>query len=153
MVRMVDLPPTKREGMERYPTPEFDTEPWVEGVPIAQRTVTLISSAGLIERGDRPVAPRDARYRVIPHNLPAEQILMSHVSVNFDRTGFQRDFYVVLPRDRLDELVASGEIGAVATEHYSFMGATEAEKLEPAARKLAADLHRKQVDTALLLPV
>ena len=64
MVRMIDLPPTKREGMERYPTPEFDTEPWVGGVPIAQRTVTLISSAGLIERGDRPVAPRDARYRV-----------------------------------------------------------------------------------------
>ena len=47
---------------------------------------------------------------------------MSHVSVNFDRTGFQRDLNVVLPRDRLDELVASGKIGGVAPEHYSFMG-------------------------------
>ena len=153
MVRMIDLPPTKREAMERYPTPEFDTEAWVGGAPIAQRTVTLISSAGLIKRGDRPVTPRDARYRVIPHHLPAEQILMSHVSVNFDRTGFQRDLNVVLPRDRLDELVASGKIGGVAPEHYSFMGATEAVKLEPAARRLAAKLHAEQVDTALLLPV
>ena len=114
MVRMIDLPPTKREAMERYPTPEFETEAWVGGAPLAQRTVTLISSAGLIERGDRPVTPRDARYRVIPHHLPAEQILMSHVSVNFDRTGFQRDLNVVLPRDRLDELVASGRIGGAA---------------------------------------
>ena len=34
MVRMIDLPPTKREAMERYPTPEFDTEAWVGGAPI-----------------------------------------------------------------------------------------------------------------------
>lgn len=153
MVRMADLPATKREMMEFYEPERFATQPWVRGVALARRTVTLISTAGLIMRGDRPVTPRDPRYRVIPHRAHDNDILMSHVSVNFDRTGFQRDLNVVLPRERLDELAAAGEIGAAADEHYAFMGATEAHLLEPAVRKLAGVLHKKGVDTALLLPV
>ena len=48
----------------------------------------------------------------------------------FDRTGFQEDHNVVLPIDRLNELAAAGEIGAIASIHYSFMGATHPDKLE-----------------------
>ena len=153
MVRMVDLPPTKRETMEIYPVPSFDTSPWVNGPPLSKRTVTLISTAGLILRGERPVTPRDTRYRIIPHDIDANDVLMSHVSVNFDRSGFQQDLNVVLPRDPLQALAANGEIARVADTHYAFMGATEAHKLEPSARKLATELKGKGVDTALLLPV
>ena len=78
---------------------------------------------------------------------------MSHVSVNFDRTGFQQDLNVILPRERLQELADAGEIGAVADEHYAFMGATDAHLLERSSRKLAQHLHDEGVDTALLLPV
>jgi D-proline reductase (dithiol) PrdB len=153
MVRLADLPATKREGMERYKTPCFGTQPWVNGISLKQATVTLISTAGLIMRGDRPVTPHDPRYRTIAHSGAANDILMSHVSVNFDRTGFQQDLNVVLPRERLQELADAGEIGAVADEHYAFMGATQAHLLEKSSRKLAALLHKKGIDTALLLPV
>ena len=153
MVRMADLPATKREMMEQYEPAVFDTQPWVLGPPLSERTLTLISTAGLVMRGERPVTPRDARYRVIAHRADANDILMSHVSVNFDRTGFQRDLNVVLSRDRLQELADDGEIGAVADEHYAFMGATEAHLLEGSSRKLARVLHNKGVDSALLLPV
>lgn len=153
MVRLADLPATKREGMERYATPNFETQPWVDGLPLNRRTVTLISTAGLFRRGDRPVAPRDTRYRAFGQYEHANDILMSHVSVNFDRTGFQQDLNVILPRERLQELADAGEIGSVANEHYAFMGATEAHLLERSSRKLAQRLHDEGVDTALLLPV
>ena len=153
MVRMMDLPATKRESMLAYEPVVFEKRPSVKGPPLAQRTVTLISTAGLIMRGERPVAPRDTRYRVIPHRAAANDIVMSHVSVNFDRTGFQRDLNVILPRDRLQELADKQVIGAVADEHYAFMGATEAHLLEASSKKLARELHEKGGDSALLIPV
>jgi hypothetical protein len=62
---------------------------------------------------------------------------MSHTSVNFDRTGFQEDVNVVFPLDRLRELHKEGVVGAIARRHYSFMGASPIQALEPKARELA----------------
>ena len=49
---------------------------------------------------------------------------MSHISVNYDRSGFQEDINVVFPIDRLRELEADGTIGSISDFHYSFMGAS-----------------------------
>jgi D-proline reductase (dithiol) PrdB len=78
---------------------------------------------------------------------------MTHISTNFDRTGFQRDWNVVFPLDRLKELSVDGIIGSVAAYHYSFMGATDPSEMEPAARNLADLLKGDRVDAALLVPV
>jgi D-proline reductase (dithiol) PrdB len=78
---------------------------------------------------------------------------MSHVSTNFDRTGFQQDLNVIFPLDRLREMTERGEIGSVANFHYSFMGATEPEKMEQTVRKLASILKKDEVNSVLLVPV
>ena len=78
---------------------------------------------------------------------------MSHVSVNYDRTGFQEDVNVVLPLDRLRELEREREIGAVADFHYSFMGAAPIRALEAKATELAGLLKKDRVDAVLLSPV
>ena len=78
---------------------------------------------------------------------------MSHVSVNFDRSGFQEDINVVFPIDRLRELAADGVIGSISDFHYSFMGAAPIRSLEPKARELALLLKKDQVDAVLLTPV
>jgi D-proline reductase (dithiol) PrdB len=78
---------------------------------------------------------------------------MSHVSVNFDRSGFQEDVNVVFPLDRLNELKAKGMVGSVSDYHYSFMGAAPIRALEPKARELAALLKKDHVDAVLLTPV
>jgi D-proline reductase (dithiol) PrdB len=78
---------------------------------------------------------------------------MTHISTNFDRTGFQQDWNVVFPLDRLRELAATGVIGSVADYHYSFMGAAAPADMESHARKLAGLLQGDQADTALLVPV
>ena len=66
-----------------------------------QRQVAIVSSAGLVVRGEDSFCGRDAHYRVIPADTKPDKLLISHISVNFDRTGFQDDWNVVFPLDRL----------------------------------------------------
>ncbi len=117
--------------------------------------MAVISTAGLHRRDDRPFAPGAAAtdYRVIPGSAKADELVMSHVSINYDRTGFQQDINVVLPLDRLRKLAVEGTIGSVADFHYSFMGAVPIRQLEPRARHLAGLLKQDKVDAILLSPV
>ena len=153
MVRMTDLPAGVQQHLAALECPRFESRPWVTGGPLSARRVAIVSSAGLIVRGDKPVMANDVRYRTIPHATPARDILMSHVSVNYDRTGFQRDINVAFPRDRLAELAADGVIGSVAVNHYATMGAVDPVGLEDQTRTLAGVLKSEGVDAALLLPV
>ena len=154
MARMERLPKSEQKSLPAMVCPEFSARPWVEPKALSARRIAIVNSAGLMRRtGERPVAPRATDYRIIPDALPAADILMSHVSVNFDRSGFYQDANCALPRDRLHELAAAGVIGSVADEHYSFMGATEPQKMEPHARELAQKLLASGVDTALIIPV
>ena len=79
--------------------------------------------------------------------------MMAHVLTNFDRSGYEQDLNVVLPRDRLRELAEAGEIGSVGTCHYPFMGSTDPLHMENASRELALHLKADSVDSVLLLPV
>jgi len=144
-----DLVPKELAGT---PCPEFDIQPWVEGSAIHQRRVALVSTAGLMHRDDKPFSLGAVDYRIIDTESD-QDILMSHVSPNFDRSGFAQDYNIALPLDRLKEMAARGEIGSVARYHYSFMGATEPEKMEPAARLLAKNFIGDKVDLVLLVPI
>ena len=104
-------------------------------------------------RGANPFRGRDPDYRAIPADTKPEELLISHISINFDRTGFQEDWNVVFPLDRLNELAADGVIGSVAEAHYSFMGATDPIQMEPHARELAGRLKRDNVDAVILSSV
>lgn len=156
MVRLVDLADSDRENMlKKVPTlPRFDGRPWVKGPALAKRRVAIISTAGLHKRGDRPFGSGAMDYRVIPGAASANDLVMSHMSVNFDRSGFQQDWNVAFPLDRLRELAAEGVVGSVADYHYSFMGAVSpVTNYETKAKELAAHLHADKVDAVLLSPV
>jgi len=153
--RLSELPEVEARHLspERVKCPTYDDTPLVPGKPLAARRVVIISTAGLHKRGDRAFDRDDGSYRVIPAETPASDLVMSHVSVNFDRTGFQQDHNVVFPIDRLRELVADGTVGSMASVHYSFMGAFPVDAAEPHARHLAGMLKADKVDAALLVPV
>jgi D-proline reductase (dithiol) PrdB len=136
--------------------PRFDTRPWVHGPALARRRVAIVTTAGLHVRGDRPFGGGTAGmdYRVIPGDVAAGDLVMSHVSVNFDRSGFQADWNVAFPLDRLKELARDRIIGSVAAFHYSFMGAVSpVSRYQPKAQELAGLLKQDRVDAALLSPV
>ena len=154
MARLDRMSPRLQEHFLNMPCPSFDAKPWLAGPPLALRTVALVSTAGLHRRDDRPFSPGSLEFRTIPADTPPEDLVMSHVSTNFDRTGFQQDWNVVFPLDRLRELAASGAIGSVARDHYSFMGAIgDVQGLQPRARELAKIMQAEGVDAALLVPV
>ncbi len=131
---------------------ELESIAAIPGPPLAQRRVALISTAGLMHRGETPFGLGSADYRVIDRHDQAP-LVMGHISTNFDRSGFAADANVVFPLDRLEEMAMAGEIGSVARYHYSFMGATEPEQMRPAAERLAVTLVGEEVDLALLIPV
>ena len=158
MVRLTDLAAYEREHMlKKVPAlPRFDGRPFVKGPALAKRRVAIISTAGLHARGDRPFGGGAASmdYRVIPGDVKSGDLVMSHMSVNYDRSGFQQDWNVAFPLDRLNELQRDGVIGSAAAFHYSFMGAVSpVTNYEPKARELAALLKNDKVDAVLLSPV
>jgi D-proline reductase (dithiol) PrdB len=153
MVRMTELPATSQVSMANLETPEFTDRPFVPGPPLKSRRIAVVTSAGLVRRGERPFVSGGTDFRVIPAGTSAADILMSHVSVNFDRTGFQRDLNIVLPADRLQDLAKAGQIGSVAGNHYSFMGATDPRGMQEHARTVAGRIKNDRVDGVLLTPV
>ena len=153
MVRLTDLAPAQAKRYSELECPSFDTTPWVTGPALAERRVAIVASAGLVVRGEKPFRGGDGDFRVIPANTPSDRLLFSHISINLDRTGFQEDWNVVFPLDRLNELAANRTIGSVAANHYSFMGATDPKLMAPHAQQVAGRLKQDRVDAVLLTPV
>jgi len=154
VVRLADLPEEERAHLLAKSCPPFDSEPFVEGPPLSQRRVALLTSAGLHRVGDDAFSMVDLSYRVIPGAIRAEELTMTHSSVHFDRAGFREDVNLVFPIDRLRELEAEGVIGSIADYHYSLMGAGWLpHQIEPTMRELARLLREDEVDAVCLVPV
>jgi D-proline reductase (dithiol) PrdB len=152
MVDLARLPEVERIHLERIPCPDHDPTPLADGPALNRRRVAIITTAGLIRRGDEPFTA-DGEFRIIPAETEPGDLVMSHSSVNFDRSGFQQDLNVVYPVDRLNELVADGFVGSSADYHYSFMGATPADKIAIAAEGIVGTLKADNVDAVCLAPV
>ena len=152
-MRLEKLPLAMATRLAELECPKFTAAPWVDGPPLSKRRVAIVSSAGLVVRGDRVFRGRDADYRAIPATTGPDELLCSHISINFDRTGFQEDWNVVFPLDRLNELASEGIIGSVAATHYSFMGATDPVQMVDGAREVAGKLTQDNVDAVLLTSV
>jgi D-proline reductase (dithiol) PrdB len=133
--------------------PTYDTTPWVEVRTLEDSKIAIISTAGLHRSEDAPFVPGAGDYRVIPDDEDMSNLMMSHLSTNFDRTGFFQDVNTAFPIDRLHDLNEMGVIGSVASRHYSFMGATPPHMMEPVAKDLAELLKQDGVDAVILVPV
>ncbi len=153
MARPEDLPEPTRTAVTTVPCPRFETRPFVGGPPLAERRIAIISSAALIKRGDVPFAFGSPEFRTVPANTAAGDILMSHVSINFDRSGFQRDINTIHPVDRMRELAEEGVIGSVAQTHYTIMGSSDPDEMADTADQIAGQLRQERADSILLSPV
>lgn len=153
MARLDRLPEPLRAHLVALDCPSFTGRPWAVGPVLGRRRVAIVSSAGLYVKGDRSFLGAAGEFREIPGSCRSGDLVMGHISRSFDRTGFQQDWNVVFPLERLGELAAEGFIGSVADRHYSFMGATHPAEMEVHARRLAGVLKADGVDAALLVPV
>ncbi len=153
MARLEDIPEPTRTTVATLPCPSFDTTPFASGPPLSRRRVALVSSAALIRRGDPPFAVGSGEAREVPGHWATADILVSHVSINFDRSGYQRDVNVVFPIERLRELADAGAIAGVADTHFSVMGSTDPAAMEEAADRMAERFRADGIDAVVLAPV
>lgn len=153
MVHLREMPEHLRDRLVNQELPSYESTPWAEAKPLADSKIAIISTAGLHRREDSPFVPGAGDYRLIPDDADTGNLMMSHLSTNFDRTGFFQDVNTAFPIDRLHELADEGFIGSVASRHYSFMGATPPAMMEPVARDLAGLLKQDGVDAVVLVPV
>ncbi len=143
-----------RQAAASSSVPVFDDPAWTPPPPLREATVALVTTAALHRDATDAFAVGDAGYRIL--DRAERHLRIGHFSPNFDRSGFGIDLNVVYPIDRLEELAARGEIGAVAPRHLSFAGNQPDElsaiRLDsgPAA---AALLKEDGVDVVLLTPV
>ena len=131
--------------------------------PVTEATVALLTSAGLfLKDGQEPfdldrerAEPTwgDPTYRVIPRTATASDLGASHLHINCDNVLADPD--VALPLGPLADLAADGAIGAVADDHYSFMGYQSRDLIEWRDRygpEVAAHLEAGAVDAVILAP-
>ena len=156
MVRLSDLHPTEAEHLlaRAAGMPRLETERWITPKALAESTVAIVSTAGMHRRDDPPFTPGAIDYRLLPRGVDWGEVVMSHISANFDRSAYQQDPNVVFPLDRLRELADRGEIGGVANWHYSFMGAMpDPSRFADTGREVGRLMAADGVDVALLVPV
>ena len=155
MVRLSDLPEYEREHLISKALPPMSPPQWVPRTkPLEEMRIALITTAGLHFRDEPAFDFLDAGFRPIPGEADANDLIMSHSSANFDRSGFAEDVNLVFPIDRFRELAADGRIGSLADIHYSFMGAgLLPESYEESAGQVAGLLKQDKVDAVFLTPV
>lgn len=130
--------------------------------PVDECRVALVSSGGLALKSDEPFDQElerrdpwrsDPSFRVLPRGATEEDVEIYHLHVNPELA--RQDLNCVLPLTRLEEMEASGEIGASAPRHYSFMGYTADPSglLNESTPAIIRLLEEDQVDLALLVPI
>lgn len=153
MPRLDLLPEIQRNTLLTHPALLNDTAPFTPlARPLSASRLALVTTAGIHPRGDRPFTGGDQSFRVLPSSIPKADIVVSHVSIGFDRAGILSDLNVVFPVDRLRELVALGEVGSLGTTNYSFMGAqrTYDTLLHDSGPEVARRLREDGVEVVLL---
>ena len=155
MVRLADLPDYEREHLLSKNMPPIGPAVWAQkNKPLSEMRIALITTAGLHYRDAGAFEIADATFRPIDGNEDTNNLIMSHSSVNFDKSGFTEDVNLVFPIDRFKELAANGSVGSVANIHYSFMGAgLLPSAYENTAAQVAGLLKQDKVDAVFLTPV
>ena len=151
MVLIPEMPAIGRGFISRLEKYTFDNPAWSVPKEASSRRVSIVSSAAISKRGDKPFSWLANNHRVIEKdNL---DLVMTHVAVEYDRTAWQQDINTILPIDRLEEMAKDGEIGSVSNEHYSFIGSSDPIKMERSAKEVAERMKDDAVDTVFLVPV
>jgi D-proline reductase (dithiol) PrdB len=149
------LPEAARNALLALTVDENETVPFRRPAkPLAASRVAIVTTAGVHLHGDRPFVPSDPTYRRIPSDAPAADLLQSHNSIGFDRTGIMADVNVVFPIDRRREMVVEHRIGSLGVFFYSFMGAQrDASAIKATTAPEVADrLLEDGVEIVLLTP-
>jgi D-proline reductase (dithiol) PrdB len=153
------LPGLARVWARRHRFVEADGIPWAPlRKPLAESVVALVTTSGVHLKSQSPFDMDDPNgdpgYRAVPVAAPRADLVITHRY--YDHSSADRDLNVVLPLDRLRELLAEGRIGGIGPFVYGFMGHIDGPHLTTLVRttapEVAARLRDEGVDAVVLTP-
>ena len=160
MAELKNLSLSLRAFLKAYPWRRIDPVPVASLTkPINACRVALFSSAGFVAAGDEPfsdsVRGGDTSFRIISCDVDVQSLEEHHRSESFSHDGIEADRNMGLPLERLHELAAAGDIGAVAPRHISVMGSitSPGSFVKRSLGAITDILVEDQVDLALMIPV
>ena len=151
MVLIPEMPAVGRGFISRLEPPNIEEYSWINPKASKDRRVSVVSTAAVSNRGEKPFSWLARDYRTIKKT--DRDLVMTHVAAEYDRTAWQQDLNTIMPLDRLEEMASEGEIGSVAENHYAFMGAADPRDMEKYALEVARKMKQEAVDTVFLVPV
>lgn len=133
--------------------------PWAKPQrPLKEAVVALVTTGGVHLKTQEPFNMADPNgdptFREIPADTPSALITITHDY--YDHRDAERDLNLVLPLQRLREMMEAGALKALHPVAYSFMGHIDGPHMqtlqEEAAPAIAHKLANAGVDYALLVP-
>lgn len=159
MANLSDMRLRDRLWYHRYKFRKVDPLPWApQGPPLNRARVAMVTSAGVHLPEDPPFEKTkggDFSYRWVPAEAPVQDLICTHPSGAWDRSGVEADGNMALPLDRLRELREEGIIGEVAPRHASFQGSITAPMrlIRQTAPEMAQGMADDGVNVVVLTPV
>jgi D-proline reductase (dithiol) PrdB len=133
--------------------------PWVPvRKRVADSVIALVTTAGVHLKSHEPFnmddPDGDPSFRAIPTDVQDGDLTITHKY--YDHSSADRDINVVLPLDRLRELVAEKRIAGIGPFAYGFMGHIDGPHvrtlMENTAPEVARRLKADRADAVLLTP-
>jgi len=126
--------------------------PWEKDLSDAR--VALVTTTGVYVEGQEPFdtgAPLgDPTFRAIPADVDVSRLDIAHTHYPHERA--EKDINVIMPLERLRELVDEGAVGSLADRHYSFGFDLHVKELVDSAHEMARALREDGVDVVLFIP-
>ena len=126
--------------------------------PLSQCRLALVTTGGVHHMDQKPfdmIDPQgDPTFREIHATAAPENLTITHNY--YDHGDAEKDINIVLPLQRVQDLVNTGEIGSVNSRHVSFMGHITGPHIttlvNETAPQVAAMLKNDGVDIVILTP-
>ena len=151
MTKISEMPAVAKGFISELKLTPVKNAAWKASVVPKERRVSIVSTAAVSRRGDKPFSWLAKDHRIF--HKTDKDLVMTHVAVEYDRTAWQQDLNVIIPLDRLDEMAQDSEIGSVANYHYSFLGSSDPVNMEKSARQVANMMKQEGVNTVFLIPI
>ncbi len=149
-------PPDRAGAYERfaaeYQFDQPDPTPWTPlRRDLRQCKVALVSTAGIRLKTQHSFSPASVDYREI--SVYASRDDLAFDLTNYDPAEAEKDLNVLVPVDRMKELVDRGVLGGLNETFLSFFGACiDVAALRASAALAAARLRQYGCDAAFVLP-
>lgn len=159
MATMDELAPPVRDFLSVYQWHRIDPVPWAEmRTSLDTARVGLVVTACMTDRGDPPFEAEqpdnDPSIRIVRSESDPALLVNTFPGQAFDHAGLEADANLLVPLDRLREMVAAGEIGAITPRTVSICGHLPKPRrlIESTAPEIARMFVEDGADVVVLVP-